>query len=229
MLPTKTKKYFLAPTYKQINSVLNKGYMLESVNSVPCMNEGIVSVENSEKYSFLFSQCQDNEEYCCLQYFIYYSLWSEEEYEQVMKGIEEYKEKGAYIISTYSVEVIDSLDSNASVPSVLSSFPEEKINTLYYIIIPKKYVTEQEENCSCDAMLKCLGAINYKYAYYGSYFLVGAILFALMAILKGSGYIFVCLLVGFLIYILGFFAYIRDVFIFSATVYTENNIPFDIF
>lgn len=199
MFVSQNKNFFLAPTYQQINRILNKGWKLETVNSVSCVKGDVVSIDDSEKYSFSFKQCREGEQYYCIQRFLYYLLWSEKEYQQAIKEIEEYKEKGAYIISTYSAMVIDSLGSNVYVPPVLSAIPDKKVNILYYIIIPKKYVTEQEENCSYDAMLKCLGAINCERAYDGIYFLLGAIIFALMAIWKGSGFIYYCLLFGFLI------------------------------
>lgn len=210
----KNKKYFLAPTYQQINRILNKGWRLEAVNSVPCVKGDLVSIVDSEKYSFSFKQCRKGEQYYCLQRFLYYSLWSEKQYQQAIKEIEEYKEKGAYIISTYSAMVIDSLKPNVYIPPVLSAVPDKKVDILYYIILPKKYVTEQEENSSYDDMLKCLGAINSQCAYDGIYFLLGAIIFALMAIWKESGFIYYCLLFGFLIYSLSFFSCIRDVFNF---------------
>lgn len=50
----KNKKYFLAPTYQQINRILNKGWRLEAVNSVPCVKGDLVSIVDSEKIFFFF-------------------------------------------------------------------------------------------------------------------------------------------------------------------------------
>ena len=49
MLVSQNKKYFLAPTYQQINRILNKGWRLEAVNSVPCVKGDLVSIVDSEK------------------------------------------------------------------------------------------------------------------------------------------------------------------------------------
>lgn len=210
----KKKKYSSPPTYKQINSILCERWKLTSINSVNCLNGGIVSIENDDKYLFLFEQCQEGEEYYCLQRFVYYSLWSQEQYQQAMKEIEEYKNQGAYIISTYSIEATDSVGDKVIVPPLLSTFPEASVDIIYYIIIPRKYVMEQDERCSYDEMLKCLGAFTYANTYYNIHFLIVAISFLLMALWKESGYIYICLLIGFFIYLLSSFSNIQYIYYF---------------
>ena len=154
----KIKKYYGFPTYKRINSILSKGWKLVSVNSVLCREQNIVLVENKMINSFSFEKC-DGECYC-LQRFLYYSLWSEDDYTKAMQEIQEYQEQGAYIISTWHIDKTDIIKDdfqNDDKEAVVSKLFGDGRELLYYIILPKKKVKKQDKEKSYDAMLKFLG------------------------------------------------------------------------
>lgn len=154
----KKKKYFGFPTYKRINSILNNGWKLTSVNSALCKEKTIVLTENKKVNSFSFEKSDKN--YYCLQRFLYYTLWSEEEYLETMKEIEEYQRQGAYIISTWHIEKSDIIHDEfpkADVEAAVSKLVGDGRDLLYYIILPEERVKKQDIEKSYDNMLKFLG------------------------------------------------------------------------
>lgn len=154
----KKMKYFGFPTYKRINSILNNGWKLTSVNSALCKEKTIVLTENKKVNSFSFEKSDKN--YYCLQRFLYYTLWSEEEYLETMKEIEEYQRQGAYIISTWHIEKSDIIHDEfpkADVEAAVSKLVGDGRDLLYYIILPEERVKKQDIEKSYDNMLKFLG------------------------------------------------------------------------
>ena len=159
----KRKTYYSAPTYKQINSILKRGWKLTSFNSATCLKGEVISKKETDTYSFFFEKCTGSEEFYCLQYFIGYTLWSEEQYQQAVKKLEEYKKRGAYIISAYHA-TRGAMSEN---PALISSLEGEGEDLLYYIFLQKERVNEQDEESSYDAMLKFLGFSTYSNALHG--------------------------------------------------------------
>lgn len=159
MAITKRKTYFYNPTCKQINAILSQGWRITSVNSASCHMGNVTSVlqDPSDNFTLCFEQCDGGEEYYCLQRFLYYSLWSKEEYANAIAEIEEYRKQGACIIATLSVGRVGLTLGKQIVPPMLSVLGKDKVEILYYIIIPKNLVRDCDEEYSFDAMLSYLG------------------------------------------------------------------------
>lgn len=166
MKDIKDKKYFSPPTCKQINAILSKGWKLTSINSKSCLGGEIISIKKEDSYLLSFDKCNVNEEYYCLQRFIYYTLWSVEEYTRAMEEIGEYKKQGACIISTILGNKVALTRFKEVIPPLLSSM-EDKVDVLYYIILPKKWVNRQDEKKADDEMLIYLGFKTYPNVLFG--------------------------------------------------------------
>lgn len=159
MAVTKKKTYIFAPTCKQINAILRKGWKVTFVNDIMCQKGDVISIPQEEQdgFSMLFEKCDNNEEYYCLQRFVYYTLWSEEEYAKAMEEIEAYRKQGAYIITALPSGKAALTWKKEIVPPLLSVLEKEKVDVLYYIIIPKAHVKDCDEERSFNEMLTYLG------------------------------------------------------------------------
>lgn len=227
MLDLKKKKYASPPTYKQINSILSKGWKLTSINSMSCLDGETISIKKQDGYLLSFEKCNNNKEYYCLQRFIYYSLWSREEYDKAREEIEEYKSRGACIISTVLGDRVALTRYKEVVPPLLSCM-KEKVDVLYYIILPKEYVRKHDEKKADNEMLTYLGFRVYPNVVFGmTYFALEMLVILIMlwgeitidSISESGKVLFLFFL---------FCPCAKDCYLFFATVCTENNIPFDI-
>ena len=166
MTATKKKRYYSPPTCKQINSILSKGWKLTSINSMSCLEGETISIKKQDGYLLSFEKCNNDEEYYCLQRFIYYNLWSKKEYDKAIEEIEEYKSRGACIISTVLGDRVALTRYKEVIPPLLSSL-DNKVDVLYYIILPSKQVTKQNEKRAIDEMLTYLGFKTYPNVLFG--------------------------------------------------------------
>lgn len=213
MAVTKKKIYFSPPTYKEINSILSKGWKLVSFNSTPCVKGDIISKQQTENtnYVFRFEKCDSDEQYYCLQCFVGYSMWSENQYQEIMGKIEQYRYNGAYIISVCHAAIDDST-SDVPVPAFSSHKKGEDV--LYYIIVPKRSVDERDEESSYDAMLKFLGFSRYSNALHGMILFVLFALYILLISLFGFSSLGILNVLSIICIILTLCFYVKDCYYF---------------